>query len=302
MSCPRWTSETADYSVVVHGGAGALPASARAAHEAGCREAANAAGTLLRSGGSALDAVQRAVELLEDNPVFNAGRGAALTEEGKVELDASIMEGAELRAGAVCALHGFLHPIAIARAALDDGRHVLYAGKGAERFARAHGFQHVGAGALVTSAARARLKQFREAGTPRSWAGGTVGAVARDRASHLAAATSTGGTVGKRAGRVGDSPILGAGTYAEDLGGAASATGDGEGILRLGLTARAIAELARGVPPDLVAAWSLEQLRERTGASGGIILVAPDGRLAWARSTETMSWAAIWDGGAGSGT
>ena len=297
MTPPRWASKPSGYAVLVHGGAGSLKQAARPAHEAGCREAADAALTLLAAGASALDAVQRAVEVLEANPRFNAGIGAALTEQGTVELDAAIMEGGKLRAGAVCALSGFAHPIAIARAALDEGRHVIYAGPGAEHFAQQQGFEKLGPEALVTDSARARLEAVLGSDKPDTWAGGTVGAVARDRAGNVAAATSTGGTVGKRPGRVGDSPILGAGTYADNLTGAASATGDGEGILRVGLTARVLADLARGVPPDVVAPWSLQHLQKRTGALGGLILVTPSGQLAWSHTTETMSWAAGWDGG-----
>ncbi|MCC6552500.1 MAG: isoaspartyl peptidase/L-asparaginase, partial [Polyangiaceae bacterium] len=150
--------------VLVHGGAGSVPEERRALHAEGCLRAARAGELVLREGGTALDAVERAVRVLEDDPLFNAGTGACLNEEGRVEHDASIMEGRGLRAGGVCALAGFANPIAIARAALEDGRHVLYAAHGAARFAAARGFAAVDEAALITEAARAALAAARSAG------------------------------------------------------------------------------------------------------------------------------------------
>lgn len=260
--------------------------------------AAQAAAALLERGGTVVDAVQLAVEVLEDDPRFNAGTGSALTLTGEVECDAAIMEGSTLRAGAVCALKSFLHPVAVARAALEDGRHVLYAGSGAEGFARSVGIEPVHPGRLVTVAARERLARSIAAQEASAWTGGTVGAVARDRQGRVAAATSTGGTSGKRPGRVGDSPVLGAGTYADDRRGAVSATGHGEGILRVGLGLSVLGELAAGNDPEQAAKDALAAMEERVGARGGVILVTADGRLAWARSTAAMSWAAVCEGAA----
>lgn len=299
-------AKTAAWSIIVHGGAGRIEA--KQGHLEGCREAVRKGALVLRDGGSALDAVQVAVRALEDNPLFNAGTGACLNEEGLVELDASIMESASLRAGAVCALPPFRNPIDIARAVLEDGKHVLYAGEGAAQFAVRAGFSPLDAEALITDRARAEWREFRraraqgarpsgdvepESGPPPT--GGTVGAVARDARGVLAAATSTGGLLGKSRGRVGDSPILGAGTYADE-GGAASATGQGEGIMRATMGRVAVDAMLSGEAPGEAASHAIARMVARVGADAGIILVDRAGRLGWARSTPAMSWAAAWDG------
>jgi beta-aspartyl-peptidase (threonine type) len=279
--------------VLVHGGAGDVSEARRAAHVEGARRGAIAGREVLAAGGSALDAVQRAVEVLEDDPLFNAGTGACLTETGTIELDASIMDGATLRAGAVAALPPYLHPIAVARAVLEDGRHVLYAADGADAFARAQGFTPATLEQLCTDDAKRRLALVLAGGADSGWAGGTVGAVACDARGRTAAATSTGGTVGKKPGRIGDTPLIGAGTYADDEAGAASATGKGEAIMRVTLTRHAIDLLRSGRSPEEAARASVDMLAARAaGATGGIILVGPDGRVGHARNTTTMSWAA----------
>lgn len=283
-------------SVIVHGGAGERQSDSPAQVE-GCRRAAEAAYAVLSAGGSALDAVERAVIALEDDPLFNAGLGGALTELGTVELDASIMDARTLRAGAVCVLVGFRNPIVVARAALEDGRHVFYAGAGAAEFARSQGIPETDPPSLVTERARERLAKALSKSSPGT-SGGTVGAVARDARGDMATATSTGGISGKRPGRVGDSPVLGAGTCADLDAGAVSATGQGEGILRALLSARALDALRLGYPPDRAAAHALEVMHARVGALGGLVLVDSQGRLGLARSTESMSWAARWDANA----
>ena len=295
-----WTDGGGGWSILVHGGAGDVPEARRAAHADGCRLAAEEGAAVLAKGGSALDAVQAAVELLEDDVRFNAGTGGSLDEHGDLRLDASIMDGSSLAAGAVATLSGFQHPIAVAREVLRDGRHVLYAADGAAAFARMRGIPGVDPASMITDAARERLGLTLRGVVGGGWAGGTVGAVARDAQGHVAAATSTGGTVGKRAGRVGDSPVIGAGTYADDLAGAFSGTGDGEGYLRAAIGARACFWLEQGTPVDEVARRAIVLLRERVGATGGVILVDREGKLALARSTATMSWAARWNG-AGAG-
>lgn len=281
------------FCVLVHGGAGNVAEDRRAMHAEGCRLAARAAALVLARGGSALDAVERAVRVLEDDPLFNAGTGACMNDRGEIEHDASIMEGAELRAGAVCALRTFSTPIAIARAALEDGRHVLYAAHGARQFALDHGFQEVAEATLVTASARAAWEAARAGGLTYGWAGSTVGAVARDRAGHVASATSTGGTMNKRAGRVGDTPILGAGTYADDRAGAVSTTGDGEAMLRIGGARLVSIEMAGGAPAEAAARAGVEMLSGRVRATGGIIAIDREGRWGWSRSTATMSWARV---------
>ncbi len=284
------------WSVLVHGGAGDLPddPAVRADRADGCRAAAEVAARLLDAGASALDAAQAAVERLEDDPRYNAGTGGSLDEDGALRLDASLMDGATLAAGAVCSLPPFRHPIAVAREVMRDGRHVLLAAEGAVRFAEARGLLRADPASMITDGARRRLAQVLGGQASAGWAGGTVGAVARDARGHVAAATSTGGTVGKRAGRVGDSPVIGAGTYADDLAGAVSGTGDGEGYLRAGIALRVCLWLAGGRElPDTVED-ALTLLEQRVAARGGLIVVAPDGRLALGRSTSAMSWGACW--------
>jgi len=287
-----WGAEGGDWAVLVHGGAGELRPDRVDTHVAGCREAAAAAAELLRAGASALDAVERAVSVLENNPSFNAGTGACLNAEGLIELDAAVMEGSELRVGAVCALPPFLNPIAVARAVLEDGRHVLYAGEGAARFAREHGFVPVSSEAMTTDAARARWAAARAGQVGEGWAGGTVGAVARDVRGAVAAATSTGGLVNKRVGRVGDSPLPGAGTYADREGGACSATGAGEAIIRVVLAKSTSDALRGGSLPEQAARAAIQDLGARVRGTGGLIVVDRAGRLGLARNTASMSWAA----------
>ncbi|HEY1958075.1 MAG TPA: isoaspartyl peptidase/L-asparaginase [Polyangiaceae bacterium] len=292
VTASEGSDEAADFSIVVHGGAGDIPEEKRAPHADGCAEAARAGAEVLAAGGSALDAAQCAVRVLEDDPRFNAGTGACLTESGALELDASIMNGADLAAGAVCALPPFKNPIAIARAVLDDGRHVLYASEGAARFAEEHGFARATLESMVTPAVRERWTRGR-GGKAEGYAGSTVGAVARDKSGHVAAATSTGGTFFKRDGRVGDTPLLGAGTYADDAAGAASATGMGEAIMRVCMTKSAVESLRAGRSPADAARAAADLLAGRGRGSGGIILVDARGRWGLARTTATMSWAAM---------
>jgi beta-aspartyl-peptidase (threonine type) len=295
-----WGQKTEGHAVLVHGGAGARDADELEPSRSGCAKAAALAGAILRAGGRALDAVQAAVEALEDDPCFNAGTGGALSEAGTLLLDASIMEGRDLRAGAVCALPPHRHPIAIARAVLEDGRHVLYAGDGAVTFARSAGFVPVDPESMITAKARALLERWLRA-REQAREGNTVGAVARDRHGHVAAATSTGGITGKRPGRVGDSPIIGAGTYADDLSGAASATGAGEGILRVALCTRVVDAMSLERSAEQAAREALANLADRIGTDAGVIVIGRDGSLGWARTTSTMAWAAEWDGGDAAG-
>lgn len=280
------------FGVVVHGGAGHVKPERRALHVEGCRRAALVGLDALHAGASALDAVERVARVLEDDELFNAGTGACLDEDGRVVHDASIMEGRDLRAGGVCSLRGFRNPISIARAALEDGRHVLYAAEGAAKFAEAHGFVPVPEGSLVTEAAREALEAVRAGKGSTGWAGSTIGVVAIDASGLVAAATSTGGMVNKRAGRVGDSPLIGSGTYADDGAGAVSTTGHGEGMIRLCI-AHVIADLMReGATPERATRTAIQRLHARLGFTGGAIAVDRSGRFGLARSTETMSWAA----------
>jgi beta-aspartyl-peptidase (threonine type) len=300
VTCVRasWSAGSSNFSVLVHGGAGAREG--EETRNEGCITAAASAARILEAGGSALDAVEAAVVILEDDPQYNAGIGAALTEEGDVQLDAAIMEGRALRTGAVCALRHHRNAIRVARAVLEEGRHVFYAAEGARAFARLAGIAEVPPESLVTEAAKGRLARFLS-GRAAGDGGNTVGAVARDRHGDVAAATSTGGITGKRSGRIGDSPVIGAGTHAENGRGAASVTGPGENILRLTLAFRATLALFAGQPPEAAARAVLSELHDRLGAAGGIILAGAGGELGLARTTESMPWAARWDGGDANG-
>lgn len=284
----------------MHGGAGDIAAERRAAHAEGCARAAEVGAAILRAGGSAVDAVEAAVRALEDDPLFNAGTGACLNEDGVIELDAAIMEGATLRAGGVAAMPPFKNPIAIARAAMEDGRHVLYAAHGAARFAMSKGFARATVDELRTDHAYDRWRALKDGqATEKGYAGGTVGAVARDAQGHVAAATSTGGMMDKAAGRVGDTPLLGAGTWADDDHGAASTTGHGEAFIRTAFAVRVVEGLAHATDLEAHLAADLSRMRARTGSCGGVILVDCKGSAAWARNTETMSWAVVRMDGAG---
>jgi beta-aspartyl-peptidase (threonine type) len=254
-------------AIIVHGGAGAVEPERHARLREGVRAAAATGNAILAAGGTALAAVGAAVRVLEDDPEFNAGRGSALTRDGTVETDASIMCGATHRVGAVAAVPDLGNAIVLARALLDANEHAILAGAAAWKFAAEVGITPAPPGSLITERARARL-----AAKLASPSGGTVGAVARDRDGRFAAATSTGGIAGKRSGRVGDSPIPGAGTWA-DANVALSATGDGEAILRVALARSIAARAALGDEADLRAAIiaELRELARITGGSAGVI-------------------------------
>jgi len=269
-------------ALIVHGGVGRQQPDAASEQRRVCRQVLTDGWRILVTGGPALDAVMRAVTVLEDHPLFNAGVGSCLTESGTVEMDASIMDGTRLRAGAVGAVSSVVNPIRLARAILDHGQHVLLVGAGAERFAREAGLPTAPPAYFITrrQQERTRAKQAQEPGT--------VGAVAVDIAGRVAAATSTGGVARKLAGRVGDSAIIGAGTYADDTAGAASATGLGEAILIMGLAKTAVDRLRGGPEPASVARHGIDELTARLHADAGIIVVDRFGRVGWAWNTEHM--------------
>jgi len=254
-------------AIIVHGGAGDVAPQRHARLRAGVRAAAAAGDAILVAGGSAIDAVVAAVRVLEDDPEFNAGTGSALTREGTVETDACVMDGTQRRAGAVAAVPDLGNAIALAHAVLDAGEHVMLVGPSAWKFAAEVGIGPAPSGSLVTERARNRLAETLAGRVAPS--GGTVGAVARDQAGRFASATSTGGISGKRVGRVGDSPIVGAGTWSDDAC-ALSATGDGEAILRVALT-RTIAMRLAAAPLREVVTISLGEMLRITQGSAGVI-------------------------------
>ena len=266
-------------ALIVHGGAGADPTEGRDELRDGIRAATLAGWRILTEGGRALDAVEAAVRVLEDHPRFNAGRGSVLTSTGTVEMDASIMEGDRLQCGAVAVVNRIANPITLARRILDDGRPVLLAGDGAHGFARAAGLPECDPASLITDQQRTRLVAHGR---------GTVGAVALDRHGTVAAGTSTGGMVGKRPGRVGDSALIGCGTYADSSLGGASCTGSGEAIIRVVLARRALDYLREADDPDYAAKVAVDLLVEEGRGEGGLILVDWRGRVGFAKSTPLM--------------
>jgi beta-aspartyl-peptidase (threonine type) len=275
--------------IVCHGGAGLVADDRHARLRAGVRAAAEAGHAILADGGSALDAVVAAVRVLEDDPEFNAGTGSALTSDETVETDAAVMDGATQRVGAVGAVPDLGNAVALARAVLDANVHVLLAGREAWRFAQEVGITPAAPNALVTERQRMRLAALT------SVSGGTVGAVARDRSGRFAAATSTGGIVGKRPGRIGDSPIPGAGTWA-DARCAISATGDGEAILRVALARSISMRLASGLEAAVID--SLDELRTITEMSAGVIAIDESGFIARQLSpTMPIAWISERDSG-----
>ncbi|MEN9527234.1 MAG: hypothetical protein RLY56_1185 [Pseudomonadota bacterium] len=276
-------------AIAIHGGAGVIAREQLgpddgASYRAGLAEALDAGYAVLERGGSSLDAVTTAVRILEDNPLFNAGRGAVLTHEGQAELDASIMTGHDLKAGAVSGIKRIRHPIDLARKVMEDSPHVMLYGAGAEEFASSRGFEFVPNEFFITPQRQQQLERVLQGRTqPRNELSGlgTVGAVAIDSAGNLAAATSTGGMTNKRWGRIGDAPIIGAGTYANNASCAVSATGHGEYFIR-SVVAYDICALMeyKGYSLDRAATEVVKGKLVERGGEGGIIAVDRAGNVA----------------------
>jgi beta-aspartyl-peptidase (threonine type) len=332
---------THDPTLIVHGGAWAIPADAAEAHEAGVRRALETGYAILSVGGSAIDAVEAAVTVLEDDPTFDAGRGSFLTSDGRVQLDALLMDGGRMKAGGVACVERLRNPIQAARLVLEKSPHVYFVAEGAERFAHAHGMPLIDNSELVLDRERERLLQAQarqSAGLADETFSGqipddkdpetafkpgldaqenlgapgpshlgtgerkdqdplpgfdshdTVGAVALDGHGNLAAATSTGGTLNKTPGRVGDSSLIGCGCYADNLAAAVSLTGWGEPIMKLVLGKWATDRVAAGSAPEIAAREAISYLFNRLGGHGGIILLGPDGRFGLAHNTPAMAW------------
>jgi beta-aspartyl-peptidase (threonine type) len=343
---PVTTSASLAPTLIVHGGAWAIPPGAASAHEAGVRNALEAGYAVLSRGGPALDAVEAAVTVLEDDSTFDAGRGSFLTSDGRVQLDALLMDGARMKAGGVACVERLRNPIHAARLILEESPHIYLVGPGAEQFAHAHGMALIENAELVLDRERQRLAQaqarssagladdtfsgqtlhddkspetalkgtgFSEKGTgfspyihpaketralapegespfPGTDSHDTVGAVALDFRGNLAAGTSTGGTLNKTPGRVGDSSLIGCGCYADNLSAAVSLTGWGEPIMKLVLGKWATDRVASGTAPELAAQEAISYLYNRLGGHGGIILLGPDGRFGLAHNTPAMAW------------
>lgn len=281
-------------SIIVHGGAWNIPADQLEAHRNGCREAVLRGWNVLQAGGSALDAVEAAVRYLEDDPTFDAGTGSFLNLDGQVELDAGIMDGSTLDAGAVAALHRVRNPVTLARRVMES-QHVLIVGSGAERFAEQAGIPLCDNADLVVERERKLWESLRTGSAdPEEIIFGkdalsTVGAVALDLRGNIAAATSTGGSLNKWPGRVGDVPLVGSGFYATPHGGA-SCTGWGEGIMRITMAKHAVDLMSNGAEALAAAGDAVQLLAERLNGVGGIILVDGEGRVGRAHSTRHMAY------------
>ncbi|MGA9069727.1 MAG: isoaspartyl peptidase/L-asparaginase [Terracidiphilus sp.] len=317
--------------LLVHGGAWAIPPDAAAAHQNGVLAALDEGYAILSRGGSALDAVEAAVTVLEDDPTFDAGRGSFLTSDGRVQLDALLMDGGRMKAGGVACVERLRNPIQAARLVLERSPHVYFVGPGAEQFARAQGMALIENSELVLDRERERLahaKAREAAGLGDETFSGpedsehpvlrddkspetafpahlnshdTVGAVALDAHGNLAAGTSTGGTLNKTPGRVGDSSLIGCGCYADNLSAAVSLTGWGEPIMKLVLGKWATDRVASGTAPETAAQEAIAYLYNRLGGHGGIILLGPDGRFGLAHNTPAMAWGLATQAGVQSG-
>ena len=312
-------------SLIVHGGAWDIPDDEVAEHQSGCRAALDAGWKVLEHGGAALDAIEATVRVLEDATIFDAGVGSVLNRDGDVELDAAVMDGQTLRSGAVAAVRRVRNPITLARRVLES-QVILLVGQGAERFAASAGVPLCDPAELIVERERRRWQEllaqsdFRSQdafgarqgdkekgrpgegeipnlpvslspGLPLTHPGDTVGCVALDSAGRLAAGTSTGGTANKLPGRVGDSPLIGAGLYADNLTGGCSTTGWGESIMKVLLAKTATDLIGAGHDPMVAARQAIDILARRVGGLGGCILLDHDGRVGFAFNTPRMAYA-----------
>jgi L-asparaginase / beta-aspartyl-peptidase len=284
--------------LVVHGGAWAIPDDMVEAHLHGVRNAMMAGWRVLERGGAALDAVEEAVVVMEDDETFDAGRGSFLNRDGKVQLDALIMDGSTLRAGGVGCVEHLRNPVRAARKILSDSPHVYFVAEGAERFAAEHGITLCKNEDLIIPREIERLREFQARAVDEKLdlfaptiSHDTVGAVALDRDGNIAAATSTGGTLNKAPGRLGDSSLIGCGCYADNQTAAASTTGWGEPIMKLVLAKWAADRVATGSLPEWVAAEAINYLKDRVNGHGGMILLDAQGRFGIAHNTPRMAWA-----------
>jgi beta-aspartyl-peptidase (threonine type) len=284
--------------LVIHGGAWAMPDDMVEAHIHGVRNAQAAGWRVLERGGSSLDAVEEAVVIMEDDETFDAGRGSFLNRDGKVQLDALIMDGSTLRAGGVGCVERLRNPVRAARKILSESPHVYFVGEGAERFAADHGVPLCGNEELVIPREVARLREYQAQAAN----GGndlfapaishdTVGAIALDRDGNIAAATSTGGTLNKAPGRLGDSSLIGCGCYADNLSAAASTTGWGEPIMKLVLAKWTADRISAGNLPEWAAQEAMNYLKQRLDGHGGIIVLDAKGHFGIAHNTPRMAWA-----------
>ena len=282
----------AQLAIIVHGGAGAWDVESERMRvaQAACREAALAGHAVLKAGGSALDAVETAVHILEDCPALDAGRGSYPNAQGEVEMDALIMDGRALNLGAVAAIQRVRHPISLARRVMTDTPHTFLVGPGADAFADQIGFPRCTAEDLLVPP---EVNDTQSVAPPSGPLGDTVGAVAMDLNGDLAAATSTGGTRLKMPGRVGDSPLVGAGGYADNRTAAVSATGQGEAIMKVVLSKRVCDLAGEGLSAQAACETAVRLLEERVGGECGLIAIDAQGEVGMARNTRAMPFAYV---------
>jgi beta-aspartyl-peptidase (threonine type) len=284
------------WKLVIHGGAGVIERGQSSPEQesdirAALERALDGGARILADGGSALDAVERAARILEDDPHFNAGRGAVFTYQGTNELDAALMDGRNRDAGAVTGVTATKNPVSLARAVMEHSPHVFLSREGADQFSREQGLEQVGPEWFATEERRRQLDMMRSDDShyfDEELKYGTVGAVAVDVHGHVAAATSTGGLTGKRWGRIGDTPLIGSGTYADDRAGAVSATGAGEYFIRAAVASEICARIRMLGETASVAADKVIADVGSLGGSGGVILVTPDGDAGWSFNTPGM--------------
>ena len=290
------TAAARDWKLVIHGGAGVMERERITPEEdrnirAALSHALETGSAILAAGGTALDAVEATVKELEDDPHFNAGRGAVFTYQGTSELDAAIMDGNGRRSGAVAGATGTKNPVRLARAVMERSPHVMLSGAGADEFSRDQGLEQVGPEWFALPERRRQLEEMKA--TDGDWFDadmkyGTVGAVALDGSGHVAAATSTGGITGKRWGRIGDSPLIGAGTYADDRAAAVSATGSGEYFIREAAAHEICARIRMLGEDAKTAADTVMSEVGELGGTGGFIIVSADGEAGWSFNSVGM--------------
>jgi beta-aspartyl-peptidase (threonine type) len=285
-------------ALIVHGGAWNIPDEAVEAHLEGCRKAISAGWRCLMGGGTALEAVEKSIMVMEDDGTFDAGRGSFLNADGMVELDASIMDGRTLDAGAVASVQRVRHPIQVARYVLKSP-HVLLVGEGAARFAQESGLELCDPADLISEREMARWQAFRsgQSNQPQDiFARDTVGAVAQDHWGDIAAGTSTGGSPSKHPGRVGDSPLIGCGTYADNERGGVSTTGWGEAMIRVVMAKTTVDLLGSSADAMAAAQAAIDLLYSRVQGLGGVIALDRQGRVGWAFNTPRMARAHMCEG------
>ncbi|MDQ6911956.1 MAG: isoaspartyl peptidase/L-asparaginase family protein [Verrucomicrobiota bacterium] len=273
------------WAIIVHGGAHTISEDKIDPHKIGCARAVDAAAKLLADRGTCLDAVEAAIRILEDDPIFNAGFGSMLNSLGEVEMDAAIMEGSELHAGAVASIRGVRHPISVARQVMDTP-HALLSGEGARNFAKERSCELCAPEEMIHEAMRAEWEASKN-----MRGSDTVGAVALDIFGNFAAGTSTGGLMHKMPGRIGDSPLIGLGLYADNMAGACSLTGDGESIMRLALAHRIVSAMCDGEDADRAAEEAIAVMARRVGGEAGCIVLDRQGRIGLAHNADNLAHA-----------